>query len=304
MAKIRFKASLPVILALLWLGYGFQAQAETVLLPFKNLSLTGELTLAEGKSLKDGVILMTHGTLAHGKMETLANLQSVFAERGWNSLSITLSLGIDRRTGFYPCRSIHTHQHTDALDEIGAWINWLKSEGAENFVLFGHSRGGNQTAWFAAERLDPSISHVVLLAPTTWSLGNAIKDYADRYEKLLDRVVKKAEKAIDEGRGGQTIDYISLLYCPCTEATPETFLSYHKPDPRFHTPNLLPQIKVPTLVIAGSADKVVSNLPEAVTPLAGASNSLSFTLIQDADHFFRDLYAEDIADAMEKLFSK
>jgi len=304
MAILPFKNALPAILALLWFACSPPTRAETVSAPFNDLTLTGELTLAEGKNLKDGVILMTHGTLAHGKMETLANLQTVFAERGWNSLSITLSLGIDRRTGFYPCRSVHTHQHTDALDEIGTWIDWLKSEGTENIVLFGHSRGGNQTAWFAAERLDPSITHVVLLAPTTWSQGNAIKDYADRYEKLLDRVVKKAEKAIAEGRGGQTIDYMSLLYCPCTDATPESFLSYHKPDPRFHTPNLLPQIKVPTLVIAGSADKVVTGLAEAVAPMAEASNSLSFALIQDADHFFRDLYAEDIADAMETLFSK
>ncbi len=279
------------------------ASAETVSIPYKGLTLTGELALSEGSELKNGVILMTHGTLGHGKMETLTGLQTVFAERGWNSLSITLSLGQDRREGFYPCRTRHTHLHTDALDEIGAWVDWLRSKGASNVVLFGHSRGGNQTAWFAAERPDSMVSHVVLLAPMTWSQGKAIKDYADRYEKLLDRVIDKAQKAITEGRGGQTIEYVSLLHCPCTDATPETFLSYHRPDPRFHTPNLLPQINVPTLVVAGSADKVVAGLSEAVAPMAKKSKSLSFTLIQDADHFFRDLYAEDIADAMETLFS-
>jgi len=301
--KMLKKTTGAILVLFCFLG-GIDASAETVSIPYNELTLTGELTLSEGRSLNDGVILMTHGTLGHGKMETLSDLQAVFAERGWNSLSITLSLDRNRRQGFYPCRTRHTHQHTDALDEISAWIDWLKSKGATNVVLLGHSRGGNQTAWFAAERPDPSVSHVVLLAPTTWSLGKAIKDYADRYEKLLDRVIAKAEKAIAEGRGGQTIEYMSLLYCPCTDATPKSFLSYHKPDPRFHTPNLLPQIKVPTLVIAGSADKVVTDLPEAVPPLAAKSKSLSFTLIDDADHFFRDLYAEDIADAMEALFSR
>ena len=62
----------------------------------------------------------------------------------------------------YDCATPHRHRHTDAMAEIGAWLDWLKAQGAEQVALLGHSRGGNQTARFAAATADPVVTNVIV----------------------------------------------------------------------------------------------------------------------------------------------
>ena len=304
--KNKFVAGLFVAAALLFVLPGAPAaagDAKEVTLAHKGLTLGGNLKMADGKTLADGVILITHGTLAHNRMEIIATMQNLMAERGWNSLAITLSLGIDKRRGMYDCKVPHKHLHTDALDEIGQWLKWLKGKGAQNIVLMGHSRGGNQTAWFAAERPDPSIAKVVLLAPATWNKEAARAGYKKRFGVEAAPIVAKAEKLIAAGKSSDMLNKIGIVYCKDASATAASFVSYHKPDPRFHTPTLLGKIKVPALVIAGSEDKVVKGLVDAVKPLADGKR-ISLKVVDEANHYFLDFAAEDAADAIGEFLKK
>ena len=280
-----------------------QAKAENVTLDHNGLSLNGNVTLAEGKTLSDGVILITHGTLAHNRMEVIAAMQTALAERGLNTLAITLSLGLSGRTGMYDCNTPHKHRHTDALDEIGAWLNWLKSKDANQVVLMGHSRGGNQTAWFAAERLEPTISRVVLLAPATWNKEKSRANYKKQYGASVEPLLAKAEKMVGENKGDQLLKKIGFLYCKDASASAQAVISYYTPNQKRHTPDLLKSIQVPVLVIAGSEDKVVEGLIEATKPLADGEK-IQLKVIEDADHFFRDFHAEDAADAIEEFLNQ
>ena len=45
------------------------AKAEEIKLKYAGLTLNANLVLADGKGLSDGAILITHGTLAHNRME-------------------------------------------------------------------------------------------------------------------------------------------------------------------------------------------------------------------------------------------
>ncbi len=112
--------------------------AKEVTLSHKGLSINANLTMAEDKTMDDGVVLITHGTLAHNGMEIIQYMQELLAERDRNSLALNLSLGIDDRHGMYDYAVPHTHLHTDALDEIGVWFNWLKSQRIKGIVLMGH----------------------------------------------------------------------------------------------------------------------------------------------------------------------
>ncbi|MDH5183329.1 MAG: lysophospholipase [Gammaproteobacteria bacterium] len=259
--------------------------------------LVANLELAEGKHLQDGVVLMTHGTLAHGQMEIMTSLQGLLKESGINSLSINLSLGLDDRHGMYDCTVSHTHKHQDAMQEIDGWLGWLKSQHAGPVTLLGHSRGGNQTAWYASEHSSAAFDKVVLIAPATWSESKDIKGYEKRYKKSLAPILKQAHSLLKQGKGSQMMPHTDFIYCADTSVTAEAFVSYYQPDPRMHTPTLLSKINKPVIVFAGSEDKVVQGLAEAVRPLVDGKK-IQLVEIDGADHFFRDLYAEEVTEAM------
>lgn len=259
--------------------------------------LVANLELAAGKHLSDGVVLMTHGTLAHGQMEIMSSLQELLKENGINSLSINLSLGLDNRHGMYDCSVPHTHKHQDAMQEIDGWLNWLKSKQAGPVVLLGHSRGGNQTAWYASEHPNAAFEKVVLIAPAVWSESKDIKGYKQRYKKTLAPLLSKAQSLLKQGKGSQMMPHTDFIYCADASVSAEAFVSYYQPDVRMHSPNLLNKIKQPVMVFAGSEDKVVKGLIEAVQPLADGKK-IQLMVIDGADHFFRDLYAEEITEAM------
>lgn len=277
------------------------AQAEDVQIKDPNgLILNASLELAEGKTVKDRVVLLTHGTLAHNKMEIIATMQALLAERGYSSLAPSLSLGVSDRKGMYDCKTPAVHQHYDAMDEIGLWLNWLKGQGASDVILAGHSRGGNQTAWFAARENDPAVSKVILIAPATWSAERAAESFQKRHSKSLKDSFAEAQAMVDAGKGAEFMKASGYLYCPGADVTAEAFVSYYETDARRHTPELMGMISKPTLVIAGTEDTIVKGLIEEVQPLADAGK-VELAIIEDADHFFLDFYAEDAADAIAEF---
>ena len=264
---------------------------------YKGLKLNGNMELADGKKLSDGIILMTHGTLAHGRMEIMSSLQEMFKERGISTLSITLGLGISDRQGMYDCKVPHHHKHTDAMDEIGVWLQWLKKQGAKKVTLFGHSRGGNQTAWFASERDDAVVNAVILAAPMTWSKDKWAAGYKKQYGKNLSDLYAKAQGLVKKGKGKELMPHTDFVYCKDTSVDAESFVDYYMVDSRFDTPSLLKKIPKPVLVFAGSEDKIVVGLGDKVKPYVDGKH-IQLNTIDGAGHFFRDLNSEDMADAI------
>ncbi|HSV29363.1 MAG TPA: alpha/beta fold hydrolase [Candidatus Omnitrophota bacterium] len=291
------------VAALALLGWRAEARAEAVQIRHGGLALNGNLALADAKTVKDGMVLITHGTLAHNGMEIIKAMQAGLAERGLSSLAITLSLGLDNRQGMYDCAVPHRHRHADALDEIGAWVGWVKGQGASRLVLMGHSRGGAQTAWYAAERADASVSKVVLLAPATWEEKAEQAQYQARYGTPLAAPLAKAAALVKAGKPAEMMAATDFIYCPKATVAAGSFVGYYQPEPRLGVMASLPRIKVPTLVVAAAQDEVVKGLPEAVKPLADAGR-VKLVTIPNADHFFLDLAADDAADAIKEFVAQ
>lgn len=272
------------------------AQAESLTLTHRGLQVSAELERTGADWQAGPVILLLHGTLAHHRMEIISTLQQAFLERGYSSLAINLSLGQSQREGMYDCAAPHRHLHTDAVDEVGLWLDWLKGQGVKSVVLFGHSRGGNQIARYAAAHDSALIQSVVLAAPQTWSAGYDEKNYQTRYGKPLAAELKKAEALVAKGQGDSLMQAVDFLYCQQTAASADAFLSYHKPDPRMDTPTVVRDIRKPVLVVAGSEDETVRDLPQRMAAAKPGDHARLIT-IDGADHFFLDLYAEELADA-------
>lgn len=278
------------------------AHADEVTLPYKGLTLNADLTLAPNKTAADGVILLTHGSLAHRDMETIATLRKLLNERGYNTLAINLSLGLDNRHGMYECKTTHRHKNDDAVNEIGVWVDWLKGRGAKAVTLLGHSRGGAQTALYAAERDSPLLKAVVLLAPATED-NNSAAAYQRRFKTALAPTLNKARKLIQQGKGDAVLTQTSLINCPDTEVTAEAFVSYYGGDPRLDTLHLLPKINKPTLVLVAEKDEIVVGLEKKVAPLAKGTQ-VHMVVISGADHFFRDLNADEAVDAVDAFLTR
>ncbi len=271
------------------------AHAEEVTLPYKGITLNANLELSQNKPITDGVILIVHGTLAHKGMEITSALQNLLKDNGLNTLAINLSYNIDNRSGMYDCQNLHKHKHTDAMSEIGAWIDYLKKRDVKKIALLGHSRGGNQAAWFASQNNDPAIKSAILVAPMTWDEKGASEGYKKRYKKELQPLLEKAQKLIKSGKGDAVLAHTDFLYCEDTSVTAEAFVSYYAPDKKMDTPFLIPQIKRPVFLAIAKNDTIIPDLIEKASALSG--NKMVHVKVFDmADHFFRDLNAEELAE--------
>ncbi|MEZ5451625.1 MAG: alpha/beta hydrolase [Thiothrix sp.] len=269
--------------------------AEEVTVKQGDTTLRADLELAEGKTVKDGVVMMLHGTLANNKMEIMQSLADLLKEKGYNTLSVNLSFGIDQRPSeMLDCSIEHKHKHEDAVTELDTWMNWLKDQGAGKVALLGHSRGGNQVAWYAAEKDTGLLEKVVMVAPATADADKTSKEYEERYKKPLADIMAEASKLVEEGKGEIPLEVPGFVYCENAKATAASIVSYYSDDERKNTPNLLPKIHKPMLIVVGSEDDVVADLPAKLEGVK--QDNLTVETVDGADHFFLDLYADELAD--------
>ncbi|SKA79620.1 Pimeloyl-ACP methyl ester carboxylesterase [Thiothrix eikelboomii] len=274
---------------------GTSLQAAEVMLKQGDIELRADLELAEGKSVEEGVVLMLHGTLAHNRMEIMQNVAELLKDNGYNTLNINLSYALDQRPSqMLDCSIEHQHKHEDAVAELEAWMRWLKEQGASKVALLGHSRGGNQVAWFAAEKGSTLLDKVVMVAPATWDSNKATTDYEERYKKPLATVMTEAQKLVDAGKGNTVMELPGFVYCEKAKATADAVISYYRDDKRKNTPDLLSPIKKPMLIVMGSADAVVADLPSKLEGIK--QDNLTIETVEGADHFFLDLYADELVE--------
>ena len=273
------------------------AKAEEVNLKFKDLTLNGTLEMAEGKQLSDGVVLIMHSFLAHNRMEIITASQAALLENGQNSLAINVSLDVDNRHGFYDCMVPIRFKLADALDELDAWIAWLKEAGATRVVLMGHSISANQVLTYAASRRDAAVKALVLLAPNTVGHPSSPERYKDDYDSDLEEVLARAKQLVETDRGDELMTETDFGFCLKATVSAEAFHDFYEQNNEFWNAHVfLPRTDVPVLVIAGSTDDRQPNIPEHVEPYVD-DERVYLTVIEGADHFFRDLNIDEAVEA-------
>lgn len=287
---------LPLLLLAAVLQLGSSASAEEVRREHIGLALLGNLEVPAGKRIEGApVALIVHGSLAHHGMEIVTELQSRLKAQGVTSLAITLSLGLDARRGMLDCTVEHDHRASDAVEEISAWIDWLKERKAASVHLVGHSRGAQQVAQYAAGEPDDAMGRIVLVAPPTDTPAEAAARYREAYGADLDQVLAGATKLVQDGEEDTILDLPGFLSCKPARVTAAAAIDYYDPERKRAASGLLASIKQPVLVVAGSADHVS---PEVAARVAAAKPGPHVTIetIDGADHFFRDLFADDLAE--------
>jgi pimeloyl-ACP methyl ester carboxylesterase len=274
--------------------HGSVPAQDEVTIEHQGITLNARLARTEGWP-RGPVVLMVHGTFAHNQMEIMATIQELLADAELSSLAINLGLSVDDRHGTFACETPHAHRDSDALDEIGLWLDWLKAQGAERVVLLGHSRSGNQIARFVIERDAPQVAAVVLIAPSTWDAAREANSYQERFGVPLSMRLEEARELVAAGKPGAWLEQTGFIYCAGAKVTAATFLDYYEPDERRDTPSVLLAMRKPTIVFAGSEDKVNPPL-EAKAAAVADGDQVKLFVIDGADHFFRDLYADEIVE--------
>lgn len=282
----------PLALVLFCLGSA-ELRAEMIELDDQRPALSGRLARSSAWPAGD-VALILHGTLSHRDTEIIQALESLLGDEGVSTLAINLSLGVDNRTQAFPCDSDHRHRESDASIELGRWSAWLATQGVRDFTAIGHSRGANQIARYVIETADPLAARLILIAPPQWSSQNTHSAYTDRHGESLATLLNEAQEQAAKGEGETLLpNKLGLLYCENTRATAASFLSYYTDEPLRDTPTLIAGLLQPVLVIAGSEDQVAPGLPAAITERAPG---VLLEEIDGADHFFRDLYADELVE--------
>ncbi len=266
-----------------------------------SLALRATLELAPGKSLADGVVILIHGTMGHRDMEVMRLFRRLLGERGHSTLAINLSLALNAREGMFDCAVPSRHRAEDTLPEIDAWIEWAVRQGAGRLTVLGFSRGGQQAAWYAARQPHSRLARLVLLAPIF--AGDPAANYQTRFGAPLAPLLQRARALEAQGRGGELLTGIGFLNCDSTSASARSFLSYYDPAREGEPDATLPRLKVPTLVVAAGGDTIVRDLPRRVAA-AVDGKGIRMAVIDGADHFFRDLYGEDAADAIDAFLRR
>ena len=271
--------------------------SDSVQIKWEGLNLNGNLVNTEDK-LKT-VFLVVHGTWAHRAMELPATLQGLLEDESYASLAITLSLGINDRRGFFDCQSPIVQGHGEAIEEIHAWYLFLREQGYSKIALIAHSRGGAQATLYQQRYPQDQITALTLIAPMTWHKNVEAKAYHDKYGASLHDFLAQAKQYQQVGKALFTPP--GVLYCDKTPVSPSAFISYYSANPEKNTPILLANTELPTLVYLGSEDPLSIRLSEQQSLLT-TKNNTSVVTLKGADHFFRDLYADElIEDLLSRL---
>jgi pimeloyl-ACP methyl ester carboxylesterase len=283
-------------------SFAGRSSAEEVSLEYLGLDLTANLEMAPGKAFKDGAVLLVHDTQGHGRMELMAALQDGLRDQGISSLAITLGLGLDKRRGMFDCGLEQDHRHEDAIDEIAAWVRWLKDKGAQSVTIAGHGRGANQAALYAINKLDKNVKRLVLIAPLMQTPEKAESEYRARFGKPLRPELGKAEELVATEHGNHLMEVPGFLSCHRSQVTAGAFADYYGPNEKFKTTNLLQSIKIPVLLAAGDADPNLSDIQAAQGEFAGMKN-VTMTVVPGADQDFRDAGADELAKKIKEFAS-
>ncbi len=283
-------------LAVLSLAASHTLQATEVTREFRGLTLNANLELAEDKNLTNDVVLIVHGFTGHYEMEIIRSAQRTLLENGYSSLAINLSMGIDNRRGFFDCAWSHRYRQEDAVDEVSAWVDWLRQQGTSRIILFGHSRGANQSMVYAADNRDPEVKHLVLLAPGT--MDDTRRGFVERYgAEAFDRQLARSENLLAAGRGKELMENTDIMSCPRTSVSANTFMSFYGSASRFRNfRDYLPRIRVPTLVVTGTVDELSPDTAQELAVYVDGKR-LRLSVIEGAGHFFRDFNLDEAIEA-------
>jgi pimeloyl-ACP methyl ester carboxylesterase len=157
----------------------------------------------------------------------------------------------------------------------------LADRGASRFILVGQSLGTNRILYHQAERQDPRVRGLVLMAGPGNLLEWHIRIFGRR--KAL-AVVAEAQQRIRDGRGTELMQ-VDLGPVGTALYSAAHLVSLRGPGTRSDPYRNIARVSVPILILHGTADRLVDpDVPERLKAAAVAARDVQLHMISGADH--------------------
>lgn len=234
-------------------------------------------------------ILIQHGFLQTHHFPTVRRLAGALADSGFTVLAHSLTLGIDRRTASLPCEAVHTHSMGQTREEIGAWVEWLRTSTGQKPVVIGHSAGSVNLLDYLAHTPDAPVRHSILISVTFFGHGEAAFESPEH--------AARARAAL--ARNDPGLAEYALGFCHQYVTTPTAYLSYYDWNKQ-RSDTAFKAIDVPSTLIAGSADDRIDL--EWIETLQ--HHGAEVRIVDGANHFFDQLHEFDLLDEIERALHR
>ena len=270
------------------------------------LALNGFLALPDGGAPEAGV-LHIHG-LAGNFYENpfVDNVAGAFVDSGFGFLTAN-TRGRDYLSDFLCEKPDGTKEYRQiggiheifevCVEDIEAWVAYLRSRGMRSIILQGHSHGALKVTYYLYSKSDPGVVGLILLSPSD--------DFAHQRSQLGEQFAEAigvARAMVAEGRGSDLIPAQYFTY----PVSAVTYLDIFDDGSRFTMFNLsrtdsrefpeLRAIRVPVLAIVGSVDEFFLGTPEEYLSLieAEVENTPDFVgeIIRGAPHNYLNFERE------------
>ena len=246
----------------------------------------------------DSVYLIVHGTRGFKGMEIINSLGMRIFDAGHDVLSINLSYGYSNRAdSFLPCDIEHQHNEHDSVNEVILWYKYLLNKDYKNISFVGHSRGGLNI--LQASLLLDERHNLYLLAPIIDTYEGTSQYYSEVHNLPYDEVINSSEEFIISDR----YPSINFLFCENADVSSKTFRSYLDFSSNidmypftFNIIELLNDTKDMVTIFSGTDDEI---LLDSYKKIIGIKKlNIKHHIIEGGDHFFRDIYLDDVMEIM------
>jgi acetyl esterase/lipase len=214
-----------------------------------------------------GGSMLSMRNLAEELVDSISSIL-LFNNRGHDIISRIKKVDKRQASGYSSFYGGAAHEiFTDCVDDIQGAVDYVKSQGANEIILVGHSTGSQKAIYYLSQKgKQKDVSHVVLLSPLSDFAGILNRLGLKEYEMIL----KIAKALVDQGSPhvllpssiwSEPIDaqrFLSL-YTPVSD---EDIFSYPTPD----KDTILSTISTPLTIILGEkdefADRPISEIKE------------------------------------------
>lgn len=255
---------------------------------------------------RDIAVIGTHGAASSFYTSVTGFLCPAMPSHGYPTLSMNLRCH-DR---FYA-----TSIFEDCEKDFAAGVQFMKEQGYNRVVLFGHSLSVTQILYYMARAQEPAVVGLALsaghddlrsVAPSYWE--TVVDDPQAEYE----RVLAECRKLVDEGDGDRLIiipwwrpDPKLKLRQHYRETSAQTFVSYRAPESNCNASMWMPQIETPSLLISHSkVDTAASpEMMKRLEKLATRAPIVDYVEIEGAGHFYVG-YEDELVGILAKWIDK